>query len=159
MPLNCSVGKTLESSLDCKIKPVNPNGYQAWIFIGTTYAEVEVPIFWQPDAKCQLIGKDWCWERLKAKEEGGRGWDVITDSMDVNLSKLQKIVKDREASCTAVHGVTRSQTRLRDRTDWKSQRRKYTYMYTQIFLSLYLLLLLVCSVNVLRSSSFTLKFS
>ena len=50
--------KTLESPLDCKIKPVNPNGYQPWIFIGTTYAEVEVPIFWQPDAKCQLIGKD-----------------------------------------------------------------------------------------------------
>ena len=34
--------------------------------------------------------------------------DSITDSMDVNLSKLQEMVKDREACCAAVHGVTKS---------------------------------------------------
>ena len=38
--------------------------------------------------------------------------DGITDSMDVCLSKLQEIVKDRESWHTAVHGVTKSQTRL-----------------------------------------------
>ena len=38
--------------------------------------------------------------------------DGITDSMDMTLSKLQEIVKAREASCAAVHGVTKSQTRL-----------------------------------------------
>ena len=36
--------------------------------------------------------------------------DSITDSMDMNLSKLQEIVKDRKAWCAAVHGVTKSQT-------------------------------------------------
>ena len=36
--------------------------------------------------------------------------DGITDSMDTNLGKLQEIVKDREASGAAVHGVTKSQT-------------------------------------------------
>ena len=38
----------------------------------------------------------------------------ITDSMDMSLSKLQKIVKDREAWCAAAHGVTKGRTRLRD---------------------------------------------
>ena len=51
--------KTLESPLDCKeIKPGNPKGNQPRIFIGRTDAEEEVPVFWPPDAKSQLIGKD-----------------------------------------------------------------------------------------------------
>jgi len=40
--------------------------------------------------------------------------DVITDSMDMNLSKLKETVKDREAWRAAVHGVTKRQTWLRD---------------------------------------------
>ena len=51
--------KTLERPLDSKdIKPVYPKGNQPWIFIGRTDAEAEVLIFWPPDAKSQLIGKD-----------------------------------------------------------------------------------------------------
>ena len=38
----------------------------------------------------------------------------LTDSMDMSLNKLQIIVKDREAWCAAVHGVTKSQTQLSD---------------------------------------------
>ena len=40
--------------------------------------------------------------------------DSNTDSMDTNVTKLWEIVEDRGASCAAVHGVTKSQTRLRD---------------------------------------------
>ena len=51
--------ETLESPLGCKeIKPVNPKGNQPWTFTGKTGAESEVLIFWPPDEKSQLIGKD-----------------------------------------------------------------------------------------------------
>ena len=45
-----------------------------------------------------------------------RRMDGITDSMDMSLSKLREMVKDRKAWCTAVHGVAKSWTQLRDWT-------------------------------------------
>ena len=92
--------KTLESPLDSKeIKPVNPKGNQPWIFIGGT--DAEAPILWPRDEKSRLIGKDpdagkdWRQEEKGTTED--EMLDGITDSMEVNLSKLQEIVKDREA--------------------------------------------------------------
>ena len=59
MLLNCGVGETLESPLDCKeIQPVHPKGNRYRILIGRTDAEAEAPIIWPPDVKSQLIGKD-----------------------------------------------------------------------------------------------------
>ena len=91
-------------------------GNQPWIFIGRTEAEVEAPILWPSDAKSQLTGKDHDAGKDWRQEEKGQKriyrLDGITKLMDMSLSKLQKIVKDREAWRAAVHRIAKSWTRL-----------------------------------------------
>ena len=120
MLLNCGSGEeTLDSSLDCKeIKPVNPKGNQPWVFIRWTDVETETPVLWPPDANSQLnrkdpdAGKDW------GQEEKGqqriRWLDAINDSMEMSLSKLRELVKDREAWYAVVHEAAKSWTWLSD---------------------------------------------
>ena len=58
--------------------------------------------------------------------------DSITDLTDMNLSKLWEIVKDREAWRAAVHGVSKSQTRLQDRTTTKETKDLYSENYVTL---------------------------
>ena len=97
-----------------------------------------------------------CWERLRAGEEGGSGWDdwmVSPESTDMNLSKLWEIVKERKAWRAAVPGVTKSWTRLsnwttttkikitllRNKTIWSSQNSGYREVYYNSLLTLSML--------------------
>ena len=121
MLLNCGFGKTLESPLDSKeIKPINPKVNLPWIFIRNTVTKTEAPIFghmvWKANSleKTLMMGKT---EGKRRRRRQRMRWlDSITDSMDMNLSKIREIVKDRGAWCAAVHAVSKSWTWL---SKWK----------------------------------------
>ena len=95
--------KTLESPLDCKIKPINPKGNQLWIFIERPNAEAL--ILWPLDAKGQLIGKDpdtgkdWRQEEKGMAEDEMVGWHQWLNGHDFEQALGDGEGQGRLASC------------------------------------------------------------
>ena len=119
MLLNCGVGEDSWESLGLQGDPTSPSLRKSFLNIHLkdwcwSWNSNTLATWWQEMTHWKI---PWCWERLKAEGEGDdRGWgDGITDSMD--MSKLQESFIDREAWCAAAHGLTKSQTRLRDWTE------------------------------------------
>ena len=111
--------KTLESALGFKeIQPVHPKGDQSWVFMEGLMLKLKPQYYGHLMQRVDSLEKTLMLGGIGGRRRRGpqrtRWLDGITDSMYMSLGRLRELVMGREVWRAAIHGVTKSQTRLSD---------------------------------------------